>query len=70
MSRKQKGARGKKITVQMLRGEDRKLRALADSMNQSVANAVRLILVAELDRREKLADSTVEREPVAASSAA
>ena len=63
MSRKQKGARGKKITVQMLRDEDRKLRALADSMNQSVANAARLILVAELDRREKLADSTVERTP-------
>lgn len=63
MSRKQKGKRGKTISVQLLKDEDSAFRELADRMNQSAANAARLILVAEIKREREAA----KPEPMAVS---
>jgi hypothetical protein len=56
MSRKQKGKRGKTISVQLLKDEDRAIRELARFETRSLSDTVRLIVVAELDRRKKAAD--------------
>jgi hypothetical protein len=57
--------RGKTISVQLLRDEDSAFRKLAESMNQSAANAARLILVAEVERHKETVPERVAETAVA-----
>lgn len=53
MSRKQKGARGKTISVQLMKDEDRALRLVVEKENRSLAEYIRMLVVADLERRQK-----------------
>ena len=51
MSRKQKGARGKTISVQLMKDEDRAIRQAAEKENRSLAEYIRMLILADLKQR-------------------
>jgi hypothetical protein len=59
MSRKQKGSRGKTISVQLMKDEDRAIRRVVEEENRSLAEYIRMLILADLKQRAGQAPASV-----------